>query len=321
MHVALYILIQERFLPCIKQAVQVLKEKSELWNDILKIGRTHLADATPMTLGQEINGLADQLVTAQFALSYANLRLSELPVGGTAIGTGINTDKAFGSLVCAHLNSVIAVSGTGFYEAANHFAANAQRDRLIAAHSAIKSAAVTIMNVANNIRLLGSGPRCGFYEIIIPDLQPGSSIMPGKVNPVLCEAVMQACAKVIGNDACMTTCGMVGGQFQLNIMMPVMADVAIESVKILSGAMEVFTEKCLAGLEANVEKCNEGVEKSLSLATALNPHIGYEQAAAIAKKAFRTGKTVREICTEQNVLPKEILDEVLDPWKMVKPKE
>jgi fumarate hydratase class II len=192
---------------------------------------------------------------------------------------------------------------------------------LVVAHACLKSIAVTLFNIANNIRWLGSGPRAGFYEIIIPDLQPGSSIMPGKVNPVLCEALMQACARVIGNDQTMTFCGAAGGQFQLNIMMPVMADTAIESVKILSGALEVFTEKCLKGLEANEEKCREGVEKSLSLATALNPHIGYEKAAEIAKEAFKTGKTVREVCLEWNIMPPEQLAEVLDPWKMIKPTE
>jgi fumarate hydratase class II len=180
----------------------------------------------------------------------------------------------------------------------------------------LKSIAVTLFNIANNIRWLGSGPRCGFYEVIIPDLQPGSSIMPGKVNPVLCEALMQACARVIGNDQTISFCGATGGQFQLNIMMPVMADTAIESVKILSGALEVFTEKCLKGLEANEEKCREGVEKSLSMATALNPYIGYEKAAEVAKEAFKTGKTVREVCLEWNILPPEQLAEVLDPMSM-----
>ncbi|MDR3183316.1 MAG: aspartate ammonia-lyase, partial [Planctomycetaceae bacterium] len=170
-----------------------------------------------------------------------------------------------------------------------------------------------------NIRWLGSGPRCGFYEIIIPDLQPGSSIMPGKVNPVLCEALMQVCTKVIGNDAAITTCGIVGGQFQLNVMMPVMADLAIESVRILGNALDVFTEKCLKGLKANEDKCREGVEESLSMATALNLHIGYEKAAAIAKEAFKTGKTVREVCREKKIMPPEQLAEVLDPMKMAKP--
>ncbi len=208
-----------------------------------------------------------------------------------------------------------------FVESENHFAYNAQRDTLVSAHASIKSIASTLFNIANNIRWLGSGPRCGFYEIIIPDLQPGSSIMPGKVNPVLCEALMQACARVIGNDQTITFCGAAGGQFQLNIMMPVMADTAIESVKILAGALEVFTEKCLKGLEANEEKCRESVEKSLSMVTALNPIIGYEAAAALAKEAFKTGKTIRELCLEKQVLPPDELERALDPWTMTRPRE
>gem|GEM_PF-53737 len=317
-----------------------LEDKATAWQSILKIGRTHLADATPLTLGQEFSGYAKQIDNATCDVSDAEKYIRYLPIGGTAVGTGINTHSDFSRRVIKILNKYYLHNiftddefeyhyewGTDkwkaewktFYETDSHFASNSQRDDLVKCHAAIKSIAVTLFNIANNIRWLGSGPRCGFYEIIIPDLQPGSSIMPGKVNPVLCEALMQACARVIGNDQTMTFCGATGGQFQLNIMMPVMADTAIESVKILAGALEVFTEKCLKGLEANEEKCREGVEKSLAMATALNPHIGYEKAAEIAKEAFKTGKTVREVCLEQNILPPEQLDEILDPWKMVKP--
>jgi len=310
-----------------KKTCVVLGDKEKEWEHILKIGRTHLADATPMTLGQEFEGFWGQMVDA-YTMCYSSLsQLSFLPVGGTAIGTGINTHPDFAEKVIVYLNEKCKFEehdkdeSYSFGILGNRFTANAQRNDIVTAHSLIKSAAVIIFNIANNIRWLGSGPRCGFYEIIIPDLQPGSSIMPGKVNPVLCEALMQACARVIGNDQTMTFCGATGGQFQLNIMMPVMADTAIESVKILFGALEVFTEKCLKGLEANEEKCREGVEKSLSMATALNPHIGYEKAAEVAKEAFKTGKTVREVCFEWNVLPPEKLDEVLDPWKMIKPTE
>jgi fumarate hydratase class II len=320
-HIAVYQLIDKRLLPAIAKAARVLLDKSEEWENILKIGRTHLADATPLTLGQEFKGLYGQLSGKFHNAWQGSSFLENLPVGGTAVGTGINTHPKFGESVVKHLFEYYDILGDGdeVFQTRNHFASNAQRDELVLAHSLIKSVAVTVMNVANNIRWLGSGPRCGFYEIIIPDLQPGSSIMPGKVNPVLCEALMQVCAKVIGNDATITTCGMVGGQFQLNVMMPVMADVAIESVTILSNALDVFTEKCLKGLEANEEKCREGVEKSLSMATALNPYIGYEKAAAIAKEAFKTGKTVREVCLEQNILPPEQLAEILDPMKMTKP--
>ncbi|MCL2710141.1 MAG: class II fumarate hydratase [Planctomycetaceae bacterium] len=310
------------------EARSVLQDKYLAWENVLKIGRTHLSDATPMTLGQEFEGLWDQMVDAGSMINYSLRYLDNLPVGGTAIGTGINTHPDFGKKVITFLNEGLAlekhdeIGMRSFQEPvlSSQFNMNAQRNDIVTAHSLIKSAAVTLFNIANNIRWLGSGPRAGFYEIKIPDLQPGSSIMPGKVNPVLCEALMQACARVIGNDQTMTFCGAAGGQFQLNIMMPVMADTAIESVKILSGALEVFTEKCLAGLEANEEKCREGVEKSLSMATALNPYIGYERAAEVAKEAFKTGKTVREVCLEWNVLPAEQLAEVLDPWKMIGPR-
>ncbi|MDR0337165.1 MAG: class II fumarate hydratase, partial [Planctomycetaceae bacterium] len=305
-NIAIVTLIWQRLIPVISQAISILYEKSDNWQHILKIGRTHLADATPITLGQEFSGFARQLEKISNNAVQAIVGLRDLPVGGTAVGTGINTHPDFGKRV-AELLSENEILPEGkhwkFHEAANHIAANAQRDDLVTAHSLIKSIAVTLMNIANNIRWLGSGPRCGFYEIKIPDLQPGSSIMPGKVNPVLCEALMQVCAKVIGNDQTITTCGAIGGQFQLNIMMPIMADTIIESITILSGALEIFTQKCLDGLEANEEKCRESIEKSLSMVTALNPYIGYEKSAALAKEAFQTGKTIRELCTEQNILP------------------
>jgi fumarate hydratase class II len=313
LHAALASLIENRLRQALANAEVTLHIKEDAWQNILKIGRTHLADATPMTLGQEFGGFSHQVKNALGYLREAEHFLQELAVGGTAVGTGINTHPKFAEKVTTFL---CHKTDYPFITSCNHFSTNSCRDDLVAVHSLIKSIAVTLMNIANNIRWLGSGPRCGFYEVIIPDLQPGSSIMPGKVNPVLCEALMQACAKVIGNDQTIATCGALGGQFQLNIMTPVMADAAIESVEILSGALEAFTEKCLKGLEANEEKCREGVEKSISMATALNPYIGYEQAAAIAKEALRTGKTIREICLEKNVLPPEKLAEVLDPTRM-----
>jgi fumarate hydratase class II len=323
-HLAVGMLIDLRLMRTLSQSYVVLREKAENWQNILKIGRTHLTDATPVTLGQEFSGFAEQL-NVEFHRAWGSLNcIDELPVGGTAVGTGINTHPKFAEHVVKILNEYLEQkewSSEEFCETSNHFCANANRDGLVSCHATIKSIAVTLFNIANNIRWLGSGPRSGFYEIKIPDLQPGSSIMPGKVNPVLCEALMQACARVIGNDQTMTFCGATGGQFQLNIMMPVMADTAIESVKILSGALEIFTEKCLKGLEANEEKCREGVEKSLSLATALNPYIGYEKAAEVAKEAFKTGKTVREVCLNWNVLPPEQLAEVLDPMRMTKSHE
>ena len=242
--------------------------------------------------------------------------LFELPIGGTAVGTGINTHPEFGRRVC---DVLARETGIPFAEAVDHFEANAQRDGLVECHGQLRAIAVTLFNVANNIRWLASGPRCGFYELKLPDLQPGSSIMPGKVNPVLCESAMQAAARVLGNDQTIAFCGAAGGQFQLNVMMPVMADVAIESVRLLANAASAFTDRCLKDMEANREACEAAVEKSLALATGLNPLVGYEQAAALAKEAFATGKTIRELCREKKLLPEEQLDKALDPWRMTRP--
>jgi fumarate hydratase class II len=240
----------------------------------------------------------------------------ELPIGGTAVGTGINTHAEFGSRACELLAEE---TGIAFTEAVDHFEANAQRDGLVECHGQLRTIAATLFSVANNIRWLGSGPRCGFGEIKLPDLQPGSSIMPGKVNPVLCESVMQAAARVMGNDQTIAVCGAAGGQFQLNVMMPVMADTVLESIRLLSRATGAFTTLCLADMQPNAEACEAAIEKSLAMATALNPRIGYQQAAALAKEAFETGKTIRQLCREKNILPEDQLDEALDPWRMTRP--
>ncbi len=316
-HVAVAAAIRGRLIPALAQCGNVLAAKAAQWKDILKIGRTHLADAVPLTLGQEIGGLARQLQQSVRRASLAHQALWELPIGGTAVGTGINTHGEFGRRVCEVLAQE---TGIPFVEATDHFEANAQRDGLVECHGQLRTIAATLFNVANNIRWLASGPRCGFHEIILPDRQPGSSIMPGKVNPVLCESLMQAAARVLGNDQTVTFCGAAGGQFQLNVMMPVMADAALESVRLLSNATTAFTDLCLKDMEANPEACEAAVEKSLSLATGLNPYIGYERAAALAKEAFLTGKTIRELCQEQNVLPPDQLAAALDPWRMTKPR-
>ena len=240
----------------------------------------------------------------------------ELPVGGTAVGTGINTHPEFGSRVAA----VLALeTGLDFVDAVNHFEANAQRDGLVECHGQLKTIASTLFNVSNNIRWLGAGPRCGFYEVKIPDLQPGSSIMPGKVNPVMCESMMQVCCRVIGNDQAITMGGATGGQFQLNIMMPMMGQTTLESIRLLVGACAAFTENCVVNMEANPDACEAAVEKSLSMVTSLNPHIGYEKASALAKEAFKSGKTIRELCVEQGVLPEDVLNKALDPMRMTEP--
>jgi len=317
-HVAVGTAIEEKLVPALCQASTVLSEKAFPWEKILKIGRTHLADATPLSLGQEIGGLAWQLSLAADRARRATQAVLELPVGGTAVGSGINTHPEFGRRVSELLAKE---TGIPFKEADNHFEANAQRDGLVECHGQLRSIAVTLFNVANNLRWLGSGPRCGFYEVKIPDLQPGSSIMPGKVNPVMCESLMQVAARVMGNDQTIAVCGAAGGQFQLNIMMPVMAHTTLESIRLLAGGTTAFTERCLAGIEANPKACEASVERSLSLVTALNPYIGYERAAALAKEAFQTGKTIRELCREKNVLTEDQLEEALDPWRMTKPSQ
>jgi fumarate hydratase class II len=240
----------------------------------------------------------------------------ELPVGGTAVGSGINTHPEFGKRVSAVLAET---TGLPFVEAVNHFEANAQRDGLVECHAGLRTIATTLFNVSNNIRWLGAGPRCGYYEVKIPDLQPGSSIMPGKVNPVMCESMMQVCCRVIGNDAGVTMAGATGGQFQLNIMMPMMGQTTLESIMLLTNSTNSFVDLCLEKLEANEEACEAAVEKSLSMVTSLNPHIGYEKASALAKEAFKSGKTIRELCIEQEILPEDVLKEALDPMRMTEP--
>jgi fumarate hydratase class II len=317
-HVAVGCDIQQELIPALRRMHQSLVEKAAAWDKIIKIGRTHLMDATPLRLGQEFGGFARQLEHSIQRAQRAIDSILELPVGGTAVGSGINTHPQFGRRVCQVL---AAETGIPFIEAKNHFEANAQRDALVECHGQLRAIAVTLLNVANNIRILGSGPRCGYFEVILPDRQPGSSIMPGKVNPVMCESAMQVAARVMGNDQVMAVSGAIGGQFQLNIMMPVMGHAALESVRLLTNMLHAFVEFCLDGLEANPGRCEEGVEQSLSMVTSLNPLIGYERAAKLVKEAFRTGKTIRQLCREQGVLPEETLKQALDPWRMTEPQE
>jgi fumarate hydratase class II len=317
-HVAVATAIHDRLFPALEECAITLADKAAMWKDVLKIGRTHLADATPLALGQEIGGLARQLERSLGRASVAIEALFELPVGGTAVGTGINTHPEFGRRVCEILSRE---TGIPFAEAADHFEANAQRDGLVECHGQLRTIASTLFNVANNIRWLASGPRCGFYEIKLPDRQPGSSIMPGKVNPVLCETVMQVASRVLGNDQTITLCGAAGGQFQLNIMMPVMGGTVLESVRLLANATDAMTNLCLKEMEANADACEAAVEKSLAMVTGLNPYIGYDRAAALAKEAFATGKTIRQLCREKKVLPDDQLDEALDPRRMTRPQQ
>ncbi len=317
-HVATAIQIEESLLPALRRMQETMAEKAKQWDKVIKIGRTHLMDATPLRLGQEFGGFARQLELSIDRAELARDSVLELPVGGTAVGSGINTHPEFGGRVAKILSEK---TGIAFAEAVNHFEANAQRDGLVQSHGELKCVAQTLFNVANNIRWLGSGPRCGFYEVKLPSRQPGSSIMPGKVNPVMCESMMQLTARVIGNDTAITLAGAAGGNFQLNIMMPMMAHTILESIHLLEKGVHAFVDFCLEGMEANEERCEAAVEQSLSMCTSLNPLIGYEQSAKLAKEAFSTGKTIRELCREKKILPEQTLAEALDPWRMTEPQE
>jgi len=316
-HVAVGVAIHQELIPALERFRAVLADKALKWDKIIKIGRTHLADATPIRLGQEFSGFARQLELSIQRARLAIEAIKELPAGGTAVGTGINTHPEFGRRVAEVLANE---TGLPFIEAVNHFEANAQRDGLVECHGQLRTIAVTLFNVSNNIRWLGSGPRCGFYEVKLPDRQPGSSIMPGKVNPVMSESMMQVCARVMGNDQTVSFSGAAGGQFQLNIMMPIMGHATLESIRLLARSTQAFVDFCAADMEANPENCEASVEKSLAMVTSLNPHIGYERAAAMAKEAFKTGKTIRELCREEGVLPEATLREALDPMSMTEPR-
>jgi len=315
-HVAVAIAIHNSLIPSLKKFAGILADKAQQWDKIIKIGRTHLADATPLRLGQEFGGFARQLELSVERAQRALQAVLELPVGGTAVGTGINTHPEFSRRTC---EALAKETGIAFVEAANHFEGNAQRDGLVECHGQLRVIATTLFNVANNIRWLGSGPRCGFYEIMLPDRQPGSSIMPGKVNPVMCESLMQVAARVIGNDQTVAFSGATGGQFQLNIMMPIMGHATLESIALMAQGTTAFVDLCAIDMEANTEACEASVEKSLAMVTSLNPYVGYEKAAALAKEAFKSGKTIRELCRDQKILPEDQLTKALDPWSMTEP--
>jgi fumarate hydratase class II len=274
-----------------------------------------LQDATPIKFGQVFSGYARQIELAHERLTITSKGLYELPLGGTAVGTGINTHPEFASRTIA---AIADVTGLPFCEANNHFEAQSAKDALIATSSSLKDCAVSLFKIANDIRFLSSGPRCGIGELVLPAVQPGSSIMPGKINPVMAESLMQVCAQVIGNDATVTLCGL-SGNFELNVMMPVMAYNILQSIELLSNGIKAFDEKCLAGLQADEKRCGNLLEQSLALVTALVPEIGYDRAADLAKQAHKTGKTLRELALK-NGIDAEILDELLDPASMTEPK-
>jgi fumarate hydratase class II len=314
-HVSAATAIEEELIPALEHLHKVLAAKAKEFDSILKSGRTHLMDATPVRLGQEFAGYANQLKRSGERATHARDALVDLALGGTATGTGINRTPDFAGKAIA----VIAKdTGLPFREADDHFEAQGARDGCVEASGELKTIACSLMKVANDIRLMSSGPRTGLAEIALPSIQPGSSIMPGKVNPVLCEAVTMAAAQVVGNDATINICGM-NGHLELNVMMPVMSYDLLESIHILSTVSRTFADRCVAGIEANEERCRETLERNLAICTALAPKIGYDKAAEISKKAFANDKTVREMALEMGVLSSEELDRELDFRKMTEP--
>ena len=316
-HIAANTMLEEELIPALQNLADELGKKSASFSDIVKIGRTHLQDATPITLGQEFSGYVQMVKNGIKRIQNTQGFLSELALGGTAVGTGINTKAEFGSLMAKEISRLTGIS---FSEATNHFEAQGAQDAAVETSGALKTIAVSLSKIANDIRWLGSGPRAGLGELILPAVQPGSSIMPGKINPVICEAMIQGCAQVIGNDMAITIGGQ-GGVFELNLMLPLIAHNLTNSITILSNSTNIFTEKLITGLKANKEKCAGYIEGSLAMCTSLVPVIGYDKAANIAYKAFNSGKTVREIALEENVLDKDKLNEILDPVSMTKPSQ
>lgn len=318
LHIAGALAIHRRLLPAAERLAGALEAKSRDFDDVIKIGRTHLQDATPIRLGQEFSGYAAQVRKGCERLRRALDALCELALGGTAVGTGINTHREFGSQVAALLAEQL---GAPFREADNHFEANHARDGAVEASGACKTLAVSLSKIANDIRLLGSGPRCGVGELRLPAVQPGSSIMPGKVNPVICEAVVMVACRVVGNDATVTTAGLggVGGLLDLHVGMPVIGEALLDSIEILAGACDTLRANCIEGLEADEQRCSDLIEGSLAMCTSLAPVIGYDKAAAIAKQAFSEGRTVREVAYEVSGLDRARVDALLNPRSMTEP--
>jgi fumarate hydratase class II len=311
-HIAVGEGLRNGLMPALERLHDSLERKALQFWDVVKIGRTHLMDATPIRLGQEFSGYARQVELARLRAGNAIAAIEELPLGGTAVGTGINSHPGFPAQVMHHLWNQ---TGIAFREARNHFEAQSAQDGLVQASGQLKTIAVALFKISNDIRWLASGPRSGLAEITLPSTQPGSSIMPGKVNPVMSEVLMQVCAQVIGNDTTITWAG-ANGNFELNTMMPVLAYNLLESIRLLTNACDTFRHRCVEGIEANREQCLSYVEHSMALVTALVPFIGYDRAAEIAKESESTGKTIREICFEQEVLPREELERVLNPINM-----
>ena len=319
-HVAATESVARNLLPALAHLEAALEAKSVEWATVVKSGRTHLMDATPVTLGQEFGGYAAQIRNGQERLQASLPRLSELPLGGTAVGTGINTPPGFAAAVIEELS---AATGLTFTEARNHFEAQASRDGLVEASGQLRAIAVSLFKICNDLRWMGSGPTAGLGEIALPDLQPGSSIMPGKVNPVLPEATMMVCVQVFGNDATVAFAG-TQGNFELNVMFPVIGRNLLESINLLSNVIMLLVDKCIVGIVANVERCRAYAESSPSIVTPLNKYIGYEEAAKVAKQALRENKTIKTVVLERGhvengTLTAEQLDAALDVLSMTHP--
>jgi fumarate hydratase class II len=304
-HIAATYHLVYTLLPALRHLAEALSLKATEFAEVVKSGRTHLMDATPVTLGQELGGYAAQVRHGIERVDAALPRVAELPLGGTAVGTGINTPPGFAESVISMVAEKTALPLT---EARDHFEAQGARDGLVEASGVLRTYAVSLYKIANDLRWMGSGPRAGLGEISLPDLQPGSSIMPGKVNPVICEATMMVSAQVIGNDAAVAFAG-ASGNFELNVQLPVIARNLLESIQLLANVSRLLADKCVLGIEANVEHCRKLAESSPSIVTSLNRYIGYENAAAVAKQALKESKTIREVVIENGYVDKGALTE------------
>ncbi len=314
-HIAAVEEIHRRLIPMVTKLRDALETKSKEFKDIIKIGRTHLMDATPLTLGQEFSGYAQQLTNGLARISDSLKRLYEIPIGGTAVGTGLNTHPDYAVKVAQKISDI---TGKPFKTAPNKFEAMAAKDALVEMHGVLKTLAVSLMKIANDARWLGSGPRCGIGEISLPENEPGSSIMPGKVNPTQSEALTMICTQVFGNDVTVNFAG-ASGNFELNVFMPVIAFNILQSIKLMADACESFTDNCVVGITANEINIKKHLENSLMLVTSLNPVIGYDNAAKVAKKAHKENKTLKEAAMELGLLTAEKFDEVVRPEKMIGP--
>ena len=315
-HISAKISILKKLMPALQNISVELKNKIKEFDNIIKIGRTHLQDATPITLGQEFSGYLKSIDKCVERLSYSTLSsLSSLAQGGTAVGTGINTHPDFGLMIANEITDYLKID---FKEASNHFEAQANQETAVEVSGGLKTIAIAMSKMANDIRLMGTGPRCGIGELILPPIQPGSSIMPGKVNPVICESMNQVSSQVIANDLAITL-GAQGSAFELNVMLPLIAHNLLQSINILSNSINIFNDKLLKDLKVNKNQCEDYIEKSLSMCTILVPVIGYDKTAELAYEAYESNKTIRELLLEKNILSDKEVDEILSPIKMTKP--